>query len=77
VASERAGPDNRPPPLGIAAVLGILIFDTRGSGSLAEMQVVALRGGGLERLTAAARLVEATGRTTLVAAGEKQAALEG
>jgi hypothetical protein len=60
----------------ILARKSILIFDTCESGTLADVQVVAMRGG-LENLTAVGRLVEATGRTTLVAAGEKQAALEG
>src|SRR5262249_44267603 len=60
----------------IPARKSIIIFDTCESGALADVQVVALRSG-FEQLAAVGRLVEATGRTTLIAAGEKQAALEG
>ena len=61
----------------IPARKSILIFDTCESGTLADVQLVVAQRGGLEELTAVGRLVEATGHTTLVASGGKQAALEG
>jgi WD40 repeat protein len=60
----------------IAAKKSVLIFDTCESGTLAGLQLAALRGG-LEQLAAVGRLIEATGRTVLTAAMENQPALEG
>jgi Caspase domain len=60
----------------IRAKKSIVIFDTCESGTLAGVQLAALRGG-FEQLAAIGRLIEATGRTTLTASLESQPALEG
>jgi hypothetical protein len=60
----------------IRARKSIVIFDTCESGTLAGVQLAALRGD-FEQLAAIGRLIEATGRTTLTASLESQPALEG
>ena len=60
----------------IPARKSVIVFNTCESGALAGAQLAALRGG-FEQLAAVGRLIEATGRTTLTATIENQAALEG
>jgi hypothetical protein len=60
----------------IPAKKSILMFDTCESGSLTTVQLASLRGG-FEQKGAVARLIQATGRTTLTAALENQPASEG
>jgi hypothetical protein len=60
----------------IPAKKSILIFDTCESGALADGPGFSSRGGGEEK-AAVGRLVDATGRSVMVAASGRGAALEG